>query len=311
MDASTLVLVNPRASGIRRGGGPCADLERVCREAGAKLVYPDGLGALRATLEEHLRGVEDTGRGRILLVGGDGTHHQGLTALHRVLRGRPWPRIGLVPGGTVNTTARLWGNAGAPPAVLRRLLASGEIEARPSLRLTEEGGEEYVGFIWGAGLVSRFFERYNETEGGVLPASALALRIALGALVGTPLARRVLSSSPMRLTLDGRPIPKERYSLAVASVHRSVGLGIRVTYRAGERPDRLHLVASDASPWRLGLQGPRVLLGVPLGGATTVDELAREIRVDFPGEAASILDGDWLPARTFTLAVGPPLPAIR
>ncbi|MCS6899150.1 MAG: diacylglycerol kinase family protein [Myxococcales bacterium] len=311
MDAGTLVLVNPRASGIRQGGRPCADLDRVCREAGARLLYPNGLEALRAALEEHLLGVEDTGRGCVFLVGGDGTHHHGLTALHWVLRGRPWPRIGLIPAGTVNTTARLWGNGGEPAVVLRRLLASDVTETRPSLRVAEEGGEEHVGFIWGAGLVSRFFERYNQTEGGLLPASVLALRIALGALAGTPLARSVLASSPMRLTLDGQPVSKEYYSLAVTSVHRSVGLGIQVTYRAGEQPDRLHLVASYATPWQLGLQSPRVLLGKPLSRATTVDVLAQEIRVDFLKEGASILDGDWLTARSLTLMVGPSLPAIR
>lgn len=309
MRERTLVLVNPHAYQIRRGGHPCAALEQVCREAQAGLHYPNSKEALQQTLASYFDALDASEQGRVVFVGGDGTHHAGVTALHRALRGRPWPRVGLVPAGTVNTTARLWGNQGAPAVVLRKLLASQEIALRPSLLLTEEKGEQKLGFIWGAGLVSRFFELYNETGGGVLPASKLALRIATGALVGSPLSRRVLSLSPMRLTLDGVPVPKERYSLAVVSVHNSVGLGIRVTYRAEQQRDRLHLVASDASPLRLGLQGPRVLLGVPLGGPT-VDALVREIRVEFPESAASILDGDWLDARAFSLRPGPTLPVL-
>ncbi|HVY44722.1 MAG TPA: hypothetical protein VHB21_02540, partial [Minicystis sp.] len=84
-----------------------------------------------------------------------------------------------------------------------------------------------------------------------------------------------------------------------------------VTYRAGEDPSRLHLVASPRAPRELGPRAPRVLAGRTIGGPGHVDELVRAFSVAFgddaPGGGPFVLDGDMLRARTVRVSPGPEL----
>ena len=78
------------------------------------------------------------------------------------------------------------------------------------------------------------------------------------------------------------------------------------TYRAGEDPDRFHVVASGQSASRLGAQLPRVLLGRPLRGAPHIDALARSLRLTFEtNDGGYVLDGDVWRAREVRVETGP------
>ena len=96
-------------------------------------------------------------------------------------------------------------------------------------------------------------------------------------------------------------------SLLCASVVRDLGLGMRLLYRAGERLDRFHLVATPQGARRLGPQLPLVLAGRPLL-PPRVDTLAGQLVLSFPpGEGAYVLDGDLFRADEIDLRAGPPI----
>jgi diacylglycerol kinase (ATP) len=306
------LVVNLRAGRLKGDGPLLALLRRVAREAGnACILHETGsladLGAAAAAIA--------AARPRtVLLAGGDGSAMAGLTALARAYDGDALPRIGLVPGGTVSTVARNYGLRGDGVAYAAKLLAraredGGATVPAATLRVRADDDVARIAFIFGGGLVARFFELY-EADGarGYGGAARIVARIFASSFVLGEAARRVLTPIPATITLDGATAPARAYSLLVAATVRDLGLGLRVTYRAGEDPARVHVVASPLGPRALGPQMPLVLLGRPLLGTGTVDTLAAETVIDFgPAPAPFILDGDLFHARRVTVEPGPTL----
>lgn len=266
----------------------------------------------------------------VILAGGDGSYMAGVSSLSRAFGDRPLPPIALAPGGTVGTIARNFGvRRGEPAEVAREIVEAvlaGMVRTRrtPTLRIVEgeaedEEGENTqpamrddsrVGFIFGAGLVSRFFEVYDETPGGNAAAARIVARIFGGSFVGAAFARRVLDPARCTIAIDGKPAPFDRVSLLCASVVRNLGLGMKLLYRAGERIDRFHVVATPLPARLLGPQMPLVLAGRPLRGPR-VDKLVRELTLRFPtGTGAYVLDGDLCRADTITVRRGPALSVV-
>jgi diacylglycerol kinase family enzyme len=272
------VIVNRRARGLRNGGPLLAEQ---CRARATATVMETWT---LAHLAESARRIARS-PAPVVLCGGDGSHSAGITALSREFDG-PLPPIALAPGGTVNTVAKGWGMRGDPVAYTRRLLAS--IDAgtaartrRPTLLIEDEKKEgltsvprSRLGFIVGAGLVSRFFELYDAKGApGLATAAYITARVFAGSFIGGKTARRVLTPAPCTLLVDGQEASFDRLSLLCASVVDDVGLGLRLLYRACESFDRFHVVATPLEPRALGPQMTRVLRGRPLRGPR-VDALA-------------------------------------
>jgi len=303
-----VVVVNRNAKRLRGEGGLVHTLRRA-RSATIVLRETRSLLDLRdvcASLHE-----EDT----VVLAGGDGTLMAGLTAL-AYARGRAFPSVAIVPGGTVCTVGRAYGVRGSPQVYTERLLsalARGTTKRRVvrPLLVKDENGEARVGFIFGFGLVSSFFDAYYTGR----PRDALGLGLAArivaevfaGSFVGGALAGRVLTPQPARLVVDGAPQSHAGYSLFVASVVRDLGLHMHLTYRAEERIDRFHAVGSALGPRELGPQMPRVLAGKPLVGAG-VDALASRVEVALPSDRrAYVLDGELLSSAKVDVSLAPEL----
>jgi diacylglycerol kinase (ATP) len=343
---SIVTIVNRRARRLAEGercgaprirgdgtGGSRALLEALrARRPGVRIVETRSMSELDAAAEDLARNVPDA----IVLAGGDGSYMAGVTAIARafVAAGRSedaLPPIGLAPGGTVSTVARNWGFRGGG------LLSGGERDAaryasrlldaivarraitreRPTLRATDDRATR-IGFIFGAGLVSRFFEVYDEDGArGYRGAAKLVAQIFAGSFTHGALAQRVLTPVPCIVEIDGERAPFEAASLVCASVVRNLGIGVRLLYRAGEEQQRFHVVATPFGPSRLGPQLPLVLAGRPLIGAGRVDALARSLDIRFKGPASSreesdggdayVLDGELLRADRVTVTAGPVL----
>ena len=329
MEASTaartrvVVVVNRRARRLEAGAGvhPLLDVLRE-RRRGVRVLETHSMAELDAAAEDLAREVPDA----IVLAGGDGSYMAGITALVRAFAaaGRSedaLPAIALAPGGTVSTVARNWGFRGGG------LFSPGEAEAaryaarlldavsrgqahgtlRPTLRAKDDAAER-VGFIFGAGLVSRFFEVYDE-EGarGYRGAASIVARIFAGSFSRGTLARRVLTPVPCVLEIDGVRANEEEVSLVCASVVRDLGIGMRLLYRAAEEHERFHVVATPLGPAKLGPQLPLVLAGRPLLGAGNVDTLARRLELRFEGGGAYVLDGELLRTECVVVTAGPVL----
>jgi diacylglycerol kinase (ATP) len=266
-----------------------------------------------ADLEAAALAIKTRGTDCVVLAGGDGSYLAGTTALHRIF-GEDLPPIAFAPGGTVCTVARNWGLRGDEALYTRRLILSAlagttSHTERPTLHVRDDRGGDRVGFIFGAGLVARFFDAYYDAPTqGYTRAATLVARIFAGTFTGGKLAARVLTPSPCRLILDGRLETPRAWSLIAASVVRDLGLHMHLLYRAAENPAAFHVVASPLPARSLSPQVGRVLLGRRLRGEGHVDALARELRVELgaPSEPSTyVLDGDRIVAEVVTVTAGP------
>lgn len=321
--ARVVAVVNRRARRLEPSTGdhPLLDVLRA-RRANVRVIETSSMAELDAAADDLAREVPEA----IVLAGGDGSYMAGITALVRAFAaaGRSegaLPAIALAPGGTVSTVARNWGFRGGglfsrgeaePATYAARLLdavSAGRATetSRPSLRVKDDGAER-VGFIFGAGLVSRFFEVYDE-EGarGYRGAASIVARVFAGSFSRGALAERVLTPVPCILEVDGVRTKEDRASLVCASVVRDLGIGMRLLYRAAEESERFHVVATPLGPAKLGPQMPLVLAGRPLLGAGNVDTLARKLELRFEGGGAYVLDGELLRTDRVVVTAGPVL----
>jgi diacylglycerol kinase family enzyme len=320
------VVVNRCARNLAHEGPLTRELTRP-RE-GVRVVETSSLDELDAAAREAVARSRSERPYAVVLAGGDGSYMAGVTALVRALeaRGRTareLPPIALAPGGTVSTVARNWGLEGDRAAHAKRLLDAvvrGAVTAtlRPTLRVRDMQSTR-IGFIFGAGLVARFFEVY-EAEGarGYGGAASIVARIFAGSFAGGALARRVLEPVPMTIEVDGERAPFDRASLVAASVVRDLGLHMHLLHRAAEAMDRFHVVATPLGPARLGPQMPLVLAGRPLLGPR-VDALAASLAIAFPSpdggapsagrgaDGAYVLDGELLRTDRVRVEPGPVL----
>lgn len=266
-------------------------------------------------LEQVARGLASRGARVVLLAGGDGTFMRCLSALGTTFDPRSLPIVGIVPAGTVGTVARNLGFAGMTIRTLVSAACSPAVSGapQPTLRVRDGSSTERVGFIFGAGLVTRFFDLYHRSaRPGLVTASTLAARVFAGSLFGSRLAAHVLSPVPSMLAIDGLVREGRGWSLVVASVLRDLGLHFLVTYRAGSEARRFHVVASGLPPSELGRQMPRVIAGRGLLGQPHVDALAGSLQLSFEaGEDGYVLDGDVFRASSVTVEAGPIVPILR
>jgi diacylglycerol kinase family enzyme len=261
-------------------------------------------------LEDAARAIAARGSDAVVLAGGDGSHMGGLSALARAF-GDALPPVALAPGGTVCTVARNLGIRGRTPAWAERIVRAafgegGQVVEHTTLRVSDDRGGHRVGFIFGAGLVARFFEEYYGGGAPGLPRAArIAGRVFAGSLVGSAFSRRVLAPVRCTLEVDGERHRVRGWSLVLASVVPDLGLYLRATYRAREAPGMFHVVASGLPPRELALQAPRVLAGLALRGEPKIDAVARSLRLTFDQPATYVLDGDVLEALEARVEVGP------
>lgn len=319
------VVLNLKAHGLSRPGGIRGAIERAAERGHARIHET----ATIDDLEEVARGIAVRGTHGVVLAGGDGSYMAGLTALTRAHAGRGLPPIAFAPGGTVCTVARNLGMRGGARAYAARIVEAAcnggaRAVAQSTLRVRDDGGGDRVGFIFGAGLVLRFFEAYYAApRQGLVAAARLVARVFAGSLSGSAFAKHVLHPARCSLQVDrGGEISasgardeledSHEWSLVLASVVRDVGLHVLVPYRAGEETDRFHLVASGLPPRALGMQLPRALRGLPLTGEPRVDVLARSVRVAFENDDGGyVLDGDVFPARAVKVEPGPVFTLLR
>ncbi len=299
MPHRAVVLVNRNARGLRTANALHRELAGL---AEVRWVETHTLGDLAAATRDLPREPIEW----VVFAGGDGTVMAGLSAVVSAYEaaGRPLPEFAIVPAGTVSTIAKNLDLPRRGVSHARRLLTSAlagraHIVRHPTLRVRDAAGGHRIGFIFGTGLVAQFFDLYDALpDPNAASAAKLVARLFAGAFTGSALARRVLTPLPIKLEIDGNALHHTRYSLIVSSTLKDVGLHLRPTFRAGERDDRLHVVASTREAVNLALQLPGVLGGTPLRGAGHVDALAPRFRVQFASAQirSYVLDGDRIDA---------------
>jgi diacylglycerol kinase (ATP) len=306
------VIANTNARAYRRDSSLLSDIRRV--SAGKAQVHAtnhvDELGAICEQIAHR-------GSDLVVLSGGDGSFMAGVTALAGAFGTRRLPRIGLFPGGTVATVARNFGLKGSPVALLEQLLTTPHAfgtTRSATLRVRQTLGTETierVGFIFGTGLVARFFDvYYRDGATGYAGAARIAALTFVDSFYGGPYARRVLTPMPCSIEAEGKPMEGDQWSLVCAAVVHDVGIGMKVNYRAGEDLERVHLVASQLEPAALGPRAPMVFLGKCIGGRGHVDKLVKTFVVRFSPDGPYVLDGEMLRATEVSVQAGPQIDVV-
>lgn len=308
------LILNPNAARLRRQPDLIAEITR--RASGHARVF---VTADLAELSRAVRALAASDLRRVIFCGGDGTFMEGVSALHRanlLERRAAGQRVALafLPAGTVATVARAFDQPGdLLEGVSLALSPEASFQAAPCLEVTSvklgEALERRLGFIFGTGLVARFFQHYYATGAdGLVGAAQVVARTLAGSFRADEYSRRILDPLPVEVAIDHHRLSPQAFSLVLCSVIADVGLGMRVCHRAAEDWQRPHVVASPLSPRRLGPQLHRVLRGVPLRGQGNFDDLASQLLLQFPdGNGPWVLDGDLLAAQQIQVTAGPTL----
>jgi len=127
----------------------------------------------------------------------------------------------------------------------------------------------------------------------------------LGSFVSSSFSRSIMQATECQLLADEQIVPMRHFTLIVSSVFKDVGLGIQVTYRAGDDPERIALVSSSLPARQLGPQFWRVLTGRALRDPNGVDRQVKQWKMRFSGTGSIIVDGDRCTAHSVTVQPGP------
>jgi diacylglycerol kinase family enzyme len=292
-----LVVVNCKAGGVIQLPSLPADLRRIVGSHG-RVVATQRPGDVSKAIAQGLQDGVDT----VALCGGDGTSRVALTALAEAYGARPWPRIALLSGGTLNTIARNLGCHAPAGRQLKRLLASEKplIMRRPLLRVND-----HVGFIFGAQTVARILAAYYERGASPRGAVLLALRMVSGAAVRSRFVRDLFQPATTDVTADGRSVGRFRFTGLVASVVPVPAVGMRVLHRATE-DGGFHLIGTEQTASGILPEVGRLWVGLPVT-TMSVDLVARQASMSFQEPMPFTVDGDLFAARRVDLTATAPI----
>ena len=170
----------------------------------------------------------------------------------------------------------------------------------------DNDSDDYVACTVGTGLVARFFEHYESLGApGLSSAARIAIQSFFGSFVSSSFARAIMKPLECSIAIDDHVVPPKTFSLIVSSVFKDVGLGIKVTYRAGDELGKIALVTSSLSAHKLGPQFWRVLTGRPLVDPQGINSLVSKWSLTFDESGPVIVDGDRLNVRTMRVRPGP------
>lgn len=231
-----------------------------------RLETPDDASVAAALTEMEAAGVE-----LLVLNGGDGTVQHAMTHLYgeAFSHWRPW--LAPIAGGRTNTIAIDFGGARDPvkglAAILEANRSGGLAERvcnRPVQRVESLEGTHY-GMFLGFGMLHRAVSLVHEmfpegksrgTFGAAVVTAGLVARSAFN-----PSAGGILEPDPIRITLDGRVMPCERWRLAMSCTLTHLYVGIRPFF--GTEPAPLRVTLLEATTKYIARTAIGILYGRP------------------------------------------------
>ena len=298
-----VAFVNPSSGRHFRDSAALERVQALCRNR-ATLRIVDSETAMR----EQVTCLPDCPGLQVAILGGDGTHMRVMSSLMRVLGPSRLPQLVPIPFGTVGTISRRWGSGKSPWPVLSAWLSHEPMVLRrqETLSIMIDDAKQCIGCTVGTGLVAQFFERYESMGArGARAASNIALQSFFGSFVSSPYARSIMKPLECSIAIEENEVTPKQFSLVVSSVFKDVGLGIKVTYKAGGDLGRIALVTSSLPARRLGPQFWRVLTGRPLIDPQGINRLVREWSLKFSDSGPVIIDGDRFNVRSLRVRPGP------
>jgi diacylglycerol kinase family enzyme len=299
------VITNPRSRVNQRDPGKMREL--------GYLLGSRGSAEATRSLDDLYRAAEEFKAAAIDILGingGDGTIHVTLTAFLRVYGDAPFPKVAILPGGTLNTIARGVGIRGRPQEMLYEVIDryhQGE-ELRVVERHILQVGERF-GFIFGNGLIANFLEAYYATgrPSPIMGAKVLARAIA-SSVLRTAFSKRLFRRFVGRVSVDGEVWARPDFATIAAGTVPEIGLGFAPFHRCDEKPDHFALLGIHTTALGLILDLPRVYRARPMRRDKAISAVARAALLESEEPFAYTIDGDlYTGARELRLATGPRL----
>lgn len=284
------VIVNPRAAGNRSRRDTAARLAAVVGADGA-VVETENLDALDATL----RSFRERSFGVVAVSGGDGSMCHAISRAVAVWGEDGLPSFVALRGGTINNVARTVGGSARPEATLARVMAT--YRARRAWRVLERPlirvNDTWFGAIVGAGLITRFLERYYAgSNPGPASAAGLLVRCGLSWLGRGSLIEEIVPRLAGEAECDGEALRYRAFTLVLASSVSHIGLGVTPFYLSGRKRGFFHVLAGEPTPGELLSRLWRFRRGFPAGLDTLYDNLAERFRVEFAEPQSFTVDGE-------------------
>jgi len=248
--------------------------------------------------------------------GGDGTTHVTLTNFIPIYRekGVRLPKLLSLRGGTMNTISKSIKHRGKGEdilaSVVRKYRNGEEIQhiRQPILKINEK-----YGFIWGFGIAGNFLEHYYKgTVLGPWRAFKVTAGLIISAIFHTSMAREIFGIHPTVMEVDGRVMEMPDCRALVICSIKEVGLGVKLAYRAYEKPGHVHIRGATLGPFKVVYYVPKIILGKKVGNPGIIDELGRNVRIKTEGNPPYTIDGEmYKDTNEFHVRQGPVLNVIR
>ncbi len=303
--------MNPRSRANRRNPRIASEFQALLGADGRVVASMtlDELDAATAAL------AKEPPPGVIAVHGGDGTLHKLVTSLGRAFGDRPIPPIAILGGGTMNVVAASLRIRERAIPFVRQLVETARTGAtfqtvrRRCLRVGE-----YLGFIFGNGLMANFLgEYYGTGKYGPARAAWLLLRACGSAVIGGPFVKKLFKRFEGTLELDGQLLERTSFVGVGAATVREVGLGFKLNHRADDDPERFGFLAIHARPISIIPDFVAVHRGKGVAPSRAMSAVASTLRVTPKGGTMSYtIDGDLYRTQgPLEISIGPPIHFVR
>ena len=242
--------------------------------------------------------------------GGDGTIHVTLTAFLQVYGETPFPKVAILPGGTLNTIAAGIGIRGRPQEMLYEIID--RYHQGDELRTVEHHilkvGDRY-GFIFGNGLIANFLDAYYATgRPSPLMGAKVLLRAIGSGIIGSAFTKALFKRFVGRVTVDGETWARPDFATICGGTVPEIGLGFAPFYRYAERPDSFALLGIHTRALGLILDLPRIWRSRPMRRDKCISVVARRAHLEADEPFNYTIDGDlYRNVTDLTLETGPRL----
>ncbi len=233
--------------------------------------------------------------------GGDGTIHKTLTSFINIYNNNPLPKIALLRGGTMNNLANTLNIKGSSEKILSNIILKyhEDIPFKETEIDIMRINNDY-GFLFGAGLVSRFIEMYNRRKNGdPTPwyAFKLLIKSVFSAVFLTRLSLMLCERFDAKITVDGKIAPFKNFMMLFAGTSDNFGFHFKPLYRALSKGGQFQLVGISTTPRRLLLTFPSAFFRRPSKSDDYFDVLCEKAVIEFAEPQNYIIDGD-IPEKT-------------
>lgn len=230
--------------------------------------------------------------------GGDGSLHLVLTAFIKAYGDQPIPKLMSLRGGSMNTMSNSLKIKGHTIGIVKKAvdnIKKGKpFSEKPQHLLCVNG---MYGFMSGAGTISTFLDTYyGGTSTGPWRAIQTLSNTIYSAIVMNDYGKRLRGTRPARITIDGRTLEQDRYSVMLACVIAELGLGFTPTPHAYDKPGHFHFLATDIDPVKIIPMLPRIWMGKDLiHPQMRFTQAAADVVIDPLGEPMRwMIDGEMM-----------------